>query len=569
MKKFLFVILFFSFTFNVEALIKQYDVEITLLDDGRLFVMEAISMDDPYYGFEKNITYQNTFTDYYYDLVNLGHDYNFDVVIDSVKAINYDGATELDTLYLNGDEFSEVSNAFKGDYGVYTLDDLDNNVKLKIYNDSSLNKDLLISYYIDDLVIKHADSYELLFNLFNDLKEDIANMTIKVNIPSLNTLVYLHKIDGEVIDNEDFIEINLNNITKNKLADFRILFNSDVLVRDKTDIYVLDKINDIETDIKDNINMGDNSYQLIRQDVYNYVSKALESYDRTDYENALTNLELLRDEDNLKLELELVLLELESQISKYESYLSVFLFLPVILLVLLVIVFNYKTFSKQDETKNTKVKKYYTVEELSYLKNKNVNQKMLISSFLSLVDKQIITVKTTGKGTIYQLDLSKNLDSKDGRLVKIFFSKKSKISYEQFLTDIKTNYRSYIINYSNWLNLTVRDMESKEFYLDLFKYKTINFIIVFLGFLIYYFLKDVDLLYNPLIVLILTIGYLVFNILFYKRTNYGKRVYNESKNSDTIKQVSLSKKNLTHEQILIKNQLSEILKHIHHTNRIN
>ncbi len=560
MKKVIFgILLFFSFQLNITALINNYDMEINLLDDGRLFVTEVISMEKPYNGIERNFLYEDIFNAYYLDLINTGESYNHSIELDSVKAVNYTGEETIQFLYENGDEFELVDDANKGDYGVYTVTDNDK-LSVKVYNDCDFNKDILISYYIDDLLVKHLDTYELLYGIFSPMKEDIKNMTIKLNIPFVEN-VYFHRIDGKFIITEDYTELIFTDIYKNSSFDFRVLFDSDVPVSKLTEENLLTKIDDMEKEITENINLGTIEYQKLRQEVYELVNKAKETNNRNDYEYALEQVARLNDDDSLKIDLQLMLVDIESKLLRNESYFSVIFSLPILGWLVGILYLTLTIFDKYKKCQLKELREY-SIYEIYYVKNKKVTRQTLIYLFISLVNKKIIFVKQQGSKVIYQLDLKKELTDIESKMVKIFFSKKSKISLDELLEDIKHNHKRYVAEYSKWNNFCHLKLENEGFYLDLVKFKTISTILNIIALIIYFTISDLNIFVNPIILLIGPVIYLVFTFFIKVRSPYGKLVYNKLNKNDYFVDIILNKRSLNNNDKVIEQQLNSILSKI-------
>ena len=140
-------------------------------------------MNSPYNGYERIIYYKNNYNDYLESVLYSVSDneiYDFDdVILNEIRATNYEPNLDFITLQENGDLFEKVNNASKGDYGVYVVEKLENGKRYKIYNSSTMNKDLYINYTLENMAISHSDVSEIPINVF-EFKESIKNLDIYI-----------------------------------------------------------------------------------------------------------------------------------------------------------------------------------------------------------------------------------------------------------------------------------------------------------------------------------------------------------------------------------------------------
>ena len=155
MKKVLVAIICFL-CIPVVTLAADYDIEhfyidATLKDNGDMDVSELIVLDGTFNGYERDIVYQSSYTNY-----NASDIENLSV---SAKHVN---KVSFETFYEYFDTFSQVTYANNGDMGKYILSSLNDGIRLRMYystdNESTA---FLIKYTLKDVGILHSDVVEL------------------------------------------------------------------------------------------------------------------------------------------------------------------------------------------------------------------------------------------------------------------------------------------------------------------------------------------------------------------------------------------------------------------------
>ena len=122
--------------------VTNYRVDITILENGDLRIVEMFRMKGTYNGYERTINYRNNYQGYKGDMLtsfdkNL---YNGDrLTLNEVRAINYSNDTDIEEFQENGDLFTLVDEATKGDHSVYTIIQTEDGQIYKIYNPSRMN----------------------------------------------------------------------------------------------------------------------------------------------------------------------------------------------------------------------------------------------------------------------------------------------------------------------------------------------------------------------------------------------------------------------------------------------
>lgn len=231
--------------------IDDYYINATILSNGDLEVEEYFSVTGEYNGFERIIEYknQNSYpfnpnTDSYggSEIHN-----GSGIRIISVKAVNANEDFTFDNV--NGDEFTKVFNAEKGDYGVYTLSSSYYGSTVRIYLPSHKNKAFYIKYVIENMAILHNDVGELGWNAVGkELSESIENLHVTINIPGNQNDIRVwghgpYSGNTSIISKEQ-VEATIDYLSPNTAVDVRVTFDKEVILNSSktTNVDALDKI---------------------------------------------------------------------------------------------------------------------------------------------------------------------------------------------------------------------------------------------------------------------------------------------------------------------------------------
>ena len=536
MKKIIYFFISFFFSVNIinaEYFVTDYRVDLTILENGNIEVIEAFKMDGVYNGFERNIKYKDNYNSYWGEnIASIDKQlYNgSNVEINEVRAINFNNESTMTEFKENGDLFKKVSLANKGQHAVYTITKKDNGEIYKIYNPSLYNKDFYLSYTLENMVINHLDVAELSMFIFNDLEEIINNFELTIHIPNNeeNLKVWVHQDSKiEIINNETII------IKKEQVKekfDFRIIFDNDIVKTNKrTDATVLEKIIYIENNLTNDIEI-DKEYNEKKQRAYELVQIAEKSLDKTAYLEAFEFVNTLKENDKLKIDLMIKLMNIEPKIERREVIVKVTLTSIIAFwLIGIIILFYYmykiynKKINKSNTNKNT-IFDYYPVS-IGYLNRKKVSNNDLISSILYLIDKKIITYEKIKNDYKLKLNTKKQLITSQERLMKFLFDDKFEIMLSSISKKSKNDYNNFLKSYSNWLNTAVFEAENEKFFENIFLIKIFGIIYCIIGFFGGTFLLSKDTYFSSFIMIIISIISILYFIFVYIRTDKGKEQY--------------------------------------------
>lgn len=553
MKKLFILFLFFFFIpiVNADYQVTDYKIDMTVLENGDIEVIEVFKMEGEYNGFERIINYKNNYIGYKgKKLASVdGNLYNISSVqLNEVRAINYDDKLTLEELKENGDLFKKVDLATKGEHGVYTITKDENSEIFKIYNPSKMNKDFYLSYTLKNVVINHNDVSEFALFLFNQIEEEIKSLEITIHVPNNLELLkgYVHK-DGTIkIIDEETLQINVKDLKLNDNLDIRVVFDNNIVKANKvTTENVLEKIEDLEEKFEEEINIPlDDEYIKVQEEAYQLVTKVEQTYNRTDYENAVIAINKLKEKDELKIDLLIRLMNVEPKIERKETITKVILSSILLIWSIGIIIIIYQLYKKNSKNINNKLE----LIDIGYIMRRKITNNDFAALLLSLnANKKITITKTNGTYKLKQN--TKDLSIIEQKLIKLIFEENEETTFTKIQKRAINNYDNFINNYSNLLNTTMNEINKKHYYENLFLIKIIGIFYSILGIIMSIFLIGKDTYFSSYITLFIAVITLIFLVLFYKRTPDGLKKYQElkilknnidiSNEEDIIKSISL------------------------------
>ena len=538
MKKIIYFIICFLFFVPIALAdyeVTNYRIDLTILENGDVRVIEAFQMEGIYNGYERVINYKNNYQGYKGDMLasidkNL---YNGSgLKLNEVRAIDYSKDATIEDFLKTGDLFKLVLEATKGDHSVYTITETENGQIYKIYNPSRMNKDFYIDYTLENMVINHKDISELAMYLFNYVEEDINNLELIIHIPNNqeNLQIWTHGIDNiqtKYVD-EETILINIASLNKDESFDFRLIFDNDIVKTDKTtDEIVLDKIINLEKNLDlEAIDPKDEEYNQLREEAYNMVNNAENSYNRDDYNLAFEKVSSLRETDKLKTELLIRLMNIEPKIERREEFLKVILtsIITIWIIGLIIILYQiYKKYNHRIIMEDFQLDEQLNPFKIGYLFRKKVNNYDLASSLLYLIEKKVIIFDE--KKRILKSNKTSDLSRSEEKMIKMLFVNQNKLTLENIVYQAQEDFDEFLKNYSNWLNFATEEAEEEKYYENLLVFKIFGIIYCVIGIFLGLFLIGKNTYYSSIIIIILAIIFLIYFILFRKRTAAGLTEY--------------------------------------------
>lgn len=454
MKKVLVAIICFL-CIPVVTLAADYDIEhfyidATLKVNGDMDVSELIVLNGTFNGYERDIIYQSSYTNY-----NASNIENLSV---SAKHVN---KVSFETFYEYFDTFSQVTYANNGDMGKYILSSLNDGIRLRMYystdNESTA---FLIKYTLKDVGILHSDVVEYYWNFIgNGFEDDIKDLQIRVNYPSkMNKDDFSWWFHGPLTGNSDIV--NVNSAYTSVLASVK-----------KVSAY---EAVDFRT--------------IVPKDGFNELL-----FKKIDNEEVKTSI--IEHED------EIVAKDLE-KIKKNKTLFYTFEGLSVIYYVILIIVwiYVYKKYDKERTPKfnleyNREFIDDYNVEVIDYLMNSNITPNAMSASIMNLIYKKnikaekILEEKDGYKFTLLNRD---NLNETENYLVDFLFDRVG--TNNEFTTSKLKKYAKstqtcdrFMSSYTKWKNKVIEDGKNQNFFDKLPGRFGYGFFMLLAAFLIYLF----------------------------------------------------------------------------------
>ena len=120
--------------------IENFDMHVTVLENGDLYVREAFSMNGTFNGMDRDINFENIFAPKFTgdkESFNGSDIYNgTDIELVQIRAIPYSDSISWKEMQSSGTKFTSVLSANAGDFGVYTEKQTGSGVSYRIYNRS-------------------------------------------------------------------------------------------------------------------------------------------------------------------------------------------------------------------------------------------------------------------------------------------------------------------------------------------------------------------------------------------------------------------------------------------------
>lgn len=529
--------------------ISKYYIDMTIRENGDLYVKELIILNGDFNGFERIINYENKRLSPFDGSLNSfrGSDiYNGSgIKLISIKNIKANSNSDFNTLYNDGDAFKQVSSASKGDYGVYIRKGTPYGEKYLIYNpDKGSEKGFYLEYELKNFGVVHNDIGEVAINLFDELTEYVNILEMKIHIPNNKNLLrgWAHgPLTGEItLVNNNLVEVKASKIEPNTPIDVRLAFDKAV-IKDSvkySNVDALDKIVEVETELADAANAQREQYKKqLEQEAKTLVAVAKENPTRENYEAAFVSVSYLSDSE-LKTNLQNELSEILKIVLKKENFIKI-LFISIFsswtLGLIFLIRYVYKKYDKEYETQfkgdyYREIPASYGPEILGYLLNKNVGSNELSASIMNLIYKKVIIAEkcVIGRKEDYlfkQNDLSIQITTAEKKAFELLFDGKTEIKLSEFKKKAKTSYSKFLDLYDDWKLQATALSKAEEFYEE----NNTQFIWILysiLGFVLTFMLyRNFISIFIYMVMFILSLGSFIYFISVTKRSKKGNEDY--------------------------------------------
>lgn len=481
-------IFFPSSALAMEDGISTYLIDATVLENGDLKVKELFVLEGSFNGYERVINYRNAYAPTFDNTINSlsgSSLYNGSgITIDEVRAVN-DSEISFDLLG-NGEVFSLVNSASKGDYGVYTMEETANGVKLLIYNPSKKNnRGFYVEYTLKNLGIVHNDIAEIGWNMFStELRENVGHLEARIHIPFNTNLLrgWAHgPLQGEIsLVGNDELHLVIDYLKAYEAMDVRFAFDRGILSASSkfSSLEALDAIIAIETDLANEANLErDHYYQSLEYSAIRAVEKVEESFRRDDYDEALKLVISLRDGEvktdlNKRLDVALVEIEKRENIFRILSFVLGGAWILGLIFLLRYIYSRYdKEYSSDFQGKYYRdFPASYGPSTVGYLLHRGIRNDDLSASILNLIQLKVIgfekdeNSKKADSFILRRLEHSVILNKSDVLLLDFLFGSDDHASLYDLKKKAKKSYQSFIDDFSVWKQQALIEAQNENFY---------------------------------------------------------------------------------------------------------
>lgn len=477
--------------------IENFNMHVTVLENGDLYVREAFLMNGTFNGMDRDIDFENILASNFTgdkESFNGSSIYNgTDINLVQIRAIPYTDSISWAEMKTRGTKFTKTYHASAGEFGVYTENRTSSGVSYRIYNPSSKKHFFYLEYIIKNMAVVHEDVAEIGWNIFNDnFRESIHHFKADIYIPSNQNLLkgYAHgPLVGNIeLDGNDHIIITVDDLYENTAIDTRFVFDKEA-VKGSTKfshVEALDTIVEVETEKAEIANQ-----------------KREEARKKVARDKKIT-----------------LFMTVVSGISGGAWLIG-----------LGFLIFNvYKKHDKEyDSTFKTQYFRDfpadYNPSTVGYLLHQNVSNNDLSACLLNLIYKKVVTFEPLDKKD-YKLVYHENealMSASDRQLIKLIF-KDNEITLKELKKKARSGYSSFINNFNQWKNLATEEARQENFYenktgikLKSSLYSILGFVLAVLAFR-YIFVFGI-------IIFILALVSLIYFLSFTKKTPKGNDHY--------------------------------------------
>lgn len=479
---------------TVDYDIKQYYINADILENGDMEITELLVLKGSFNGYVRDIVYKNN------NLGSTGYANNkiYNASGIEIESISAKKVKQVSFDTLKDTDFQELTKGKASNHG-YVESTIPDGLSYKMYfkaNDETVV--FKITYKVLDAVVLHQDIAELYWTFIgSDYEDDIHDLQIKVNLPNTDN-------------------------SKN----FRVWAHGDMA----GEIYAYD-----------------NRYLLAtidRLDAYNPVDI------RTTFSTNLVNKNAVKKTTNDEALEEIIAVETERaeeqnrERQKARVLYYGFLGASILYLIFLIVAWIYVYFKFDKEYKSTFTNEYnrefiddYNVEVVDYLMNKRITPNAMSASIMNLIYKKVITVEeipTDKKKKDYKFTLNEtaeNINETEKYLTEFLFKRVG--SEGTFTSKELKNYASstktcekFLANYNTWQKDVIRDAKEQNFFEKNGTAQTISVLFLVFGILLCVLPGVLNVvLVLPMLNVFISICFLIYTCLFFKRTKKGNEDY--------------------------------------------
>lgn len=496
--------------------VEKYYVNSEMEIAGGLRVKQFIEVDGTYNGYLLNLAMKNenvpTFTGIDSDLEGSSIYNSTSVENLRVGILKDNEEVSLETLFddnIDGkiNYFTESSDPQNGDKGVYTFTNDGNGVySIKMYNETVDSKTIFyLDYVITNVLVEHNDCAEFYYTFISpEYQDSVKDMKIFVSLPWASDKLFKVWAHGQYNasvqrDSEQrYVTAEIQNYEIGTGVDIRVIFDKylfsiNVNESKKSGMNAIPIIEDIEQIRADEAN----DYRRVQSFIY------------------------------------------------YGMFVLEFAYIGLIIFLIL------RIYIKYDKEYNSSFKgQYYrefiddyNVEDIDYLMKKNITNDAFSSSLLNLIYKKNIELeeinsKKNKKDYKFIKKNEEKLSEAEAIIMNLLFSEIGD-GKEVLLSNIKETAKStsksgknlVYDEYTRWKNSVIKDSKKQDFYIDNQKIKFIYILYGVVGILLFALASRLDITWLILraLLLLLSIGFIIYVVSFKKRTVKGNEDYNKWK----------------------------------------
>jgi uncharacterized membrane protein len=490
----LFFVLFLPKYYAIDDTTKYDHINVNINPDGSITIKEYYALSGEYNGSYRDLNYigstklfngdQNSFE---------GSNIYNGSSIANIKV--YDTIVTDNVITLNK-QYTLVSSANKGQYGVY--EQYNNNIgtQIKIYNPSYSNTGFYIEYTVNDVVIMHNDVAEIGWNFFGkNYEENTQDLVITFSLPEGNDSLrgWVHgPLNGsiDIVNNQTAI-VKYDYLNSNTAIDVRLVFNKNIMTgaTKHSNVNAMDKILTVEKGRADKANDMRRNARIMIYGV-----------------NILTYAWLLG--------------------------------------LLILVIYTYKKYDKEHSSsfKNQYFRDFpkpYGPEIVDYLFNKRITSNAVSASLLEIIRKKHLKVEAINKKDYKLINSTDNKEqlTEAEQFLKDWFINDIGNGEEVTIKDIKsasssyTKSKSFLGKYNEWQKLVTTEAEKENFFEDQLGIKIKLLLYTILGGILIFVLNtslSTDNILGYLIFIPVVMASIYFGT-FTRRTENGNNQYQEWK----------------------------------------
>ncbi len=512
MRKFLFLLLslfiFIPSLMAVDNSYVDYEIEDYIVDakidiSGNLTVREIIGIEGTFNGYIRDIVYSSDAKKFdgslssfeASDIYNAGS-----VEVLKVGTISWSGKLDFNAF----DKEVNESNECSGKKLCYQKSNLSNGVSLKMYNETLDDTTYFyIEYLLGNVVVMHEDVAEIYYNFIGDeFDDDINNYQLRLSLPmptNEQIRVWAHgplhgnvKLIGEENEEEKSTYyggyMSIGDLPSNTPVDMRMVFPKELI---KIEHPFLKKSGEVALD-------------------------SILSVEKTRAEEANRERKVARTK----------------KIIIY-AFTGCYLIVTLCFGIYIYIKYDKERIANFQSVYNREFIDDYDVTVIEYLFDKSVSERGFSTSILNMIYKKNISFeKINDKEYKFTKVSEEGLDEAEKMIMKIIFddagdgNETTLSKIKKYASKVKDISSPFLNSFSKWKSMVTNASIKENFYENNIKIKVLAGVYSLCGFVLIFFHIAFELFnFLTILLIIINIVFLIYVILFTKRTERGNEHY--------------------------------------------